>query len=71
MSLCRDEKSGQVTNAIMYMIAKDNMPLNSTDKEGFKFLMKTIAPLYKMLGRNSLTQLIDTKYETLSLLIKN
>ncbi|KAJ8961313.1 hypothetical protein NQ314_005962, partial [Rhamnusium bicolor] len=65
------EKSEQVTNAIIYMIAKDNIPLKSTDKEGFKFLMKTIAPLYKMPGRNSVTQLIDTKYEALSLLIKN
>ncbi|XP_018578649.1 zinc finger BED domain-containing protein 1-like, partial [Anoplophora glabripennis] len=65
------EKSQRITSAIIFMIVKDNMPLNSTDKEGFKHLMKTIAPLYKIPGRNSITKLIDTKYEVLSLLIKN
>ncbi|CAH0562957.1 unnamed protein product [Brassicogethes aeneus] len=65
------EKSARVINAILYFISKDNLPLNTTDKEGFKHLLKTAAPLYKIPGRKAITNLIDKKYEVLSELIKN
>lgn len=47
------------------MIAKDNMPLQTVDKEGFKNLMKTIVPLYSVPGRKSITKKIKEKYEYL------
>lgn len=53
------------------MIVKDNLPLNTTEKEGFKHLMKNISPLYKIPGRKCMTKLIDDKYEALSLVVKN
>ncbi|CAH2007638.1 unnamed protein product [Acanthoscelides obtectus] len=34
-------KAGKITNAIIFMIAKDNLPLNTVQKEGFKYFMKT------------------------------
>ncbi|XP_018396282.1 PREDICTED: zinc finger BED domain-containing protein 1-like [Cyphomyrmex costatus] len=48
------------------MIVKDNMPLNSTDKPGLKYFMKTAIPLYNIPGRNKITSLIDVKYDYLS-----
>lgn len=48
------------------MMAKDNMLLNTPDKEGFQFFMKTVAPHYKLGGRKMFTKLIDQKYEVLS-----
>lgn len=52
------------------MIAKDNLPLNTCEKEGFKYLMKTVAPLYQMPGRKKITDLIDDKYDVLSSIFK-
>lgn len=52
------------------MITKDNLPLNTTEKEGFKYLMKIIAPLYQMPGRKKITEIIDQKYDILSSIFK-
>ncbi|CAH0719074.1 unnamed protein product, partial [Brenthis ino] len=38
-------KRGQITNAIVFMIAKDGLPLNTVEKTGFRYLMKVVAPL--------------------------
>jgi len=53
------------------MLAKDNMPLSTTEKEGFKFFMQKAAPMYKIPSRKTMTNLIKTKYEVLSELIKS
>lgn len=58
------KKSEQITNAVGFMIAKDNLPLNTTEKEGFKYLLKTVAPLYKPLGRKSISNLIKVYYDS-------
>ncbi|KAJ8953371.1 hypothetical protein NQ318_023488 [Aromia moschata] len=34
------------------MVAKDNLPINVTEKEGFKYLIKTVAPTYQLPGHN-------------------
>lgn len=47
------------------MIAKDNLSYNTVDKEGFQYLMKLIAPLYKIPGRKRITTLMEEKYEFL------
>ncbi|KAL4123342.1 hypothetical protein QTP88_015539 [Uroleucon formosanum] len=52
------------------MLAKDNMPLNTTEKEGFIHFMKKAAPMYKIPSRTTITNLIKTKYEVLSGLVK-
>lgn len=62
--------SGQITNALLYMIAKDNLPFNTVEKEGFKYFMKTAVPLYKIPGRKSITTLMEEKYKLLSNIIK-
>lgn len=63
-------KAGKIMNAIIYMIAKDDLPLNTTTKPGFLNLMKTVTPLYKVPSRMTVTQMNDVKYNLLSLKIK-
>ena len=53
------------------MIAKDNMPFNTVEKEGFKYLMKTAVPLYKLPGRKSITTYMEEKYNLFSAAVKN
>lgn len=52
------------------MICKDNLPLNTTEKEGFIYFMRGIEPLYKIPGRKLITSMIDDKYDLLSKIIK-
>lgn len=52
------------------MIARDNLPLNTVEKDGFKYLMKTIAPLYHAPSRKKISRLIEEKYHLLSGIIK-
>ncbi|XP_071567441.1 E3 SUMO-protein ligase ZBED1-like isoform X2 [Temnothorax nylanderi] len=59
-------RAGEITNAILFMIAKDNMPFQTVDNEGFRYLMKTTVPLYSVPGRKSITKKMEEKYEYLS-----
>lgn len=59
------KKYGQLSNTIMLMICKDTLPLNTVEKEGFTYLMKTAVPLYKLSSRQTITQMIDDKYDVL------
>ncbi|GBP42617.1 Zinc finger BED domain-containing protein 1 [Eumeta japonica] len=63
-------KSGQLANAIVFMIAKDGLPLNTVEKIGFQYLMKVVAPLYKVPARKTITHMIDDKYNVLSAQLK-
>jgi len=53
------------------MIAKDNMPLSTTEKPGFIYLMRKTAPLYKIPSRTVVTHLVKSKYQVLSSLVKS
>ncbi|XP_011707608.1 PREDICTED: uncharacterized protein LOC105462603 [Wasmannia auropunctata] len=64
-------KAAEITNALLFMVAKDNMPLNTVEKNGFQYFLKVVAPHYKIPARKQFTELMDNKYEMLSLLIKN
>ncbi|XP_071634351.1 E3 SUMO-protein ligase ZBED1-like [Temnothorax longispinosus] len=55
-------RSDKITAALMFMIAKDKEPLSIVNKEGFKVLMKTVAPLYCIPDRKTLTKLMDNRY---------
>lgn len=52
------------------MIAKDGLPLNTVEKAGFNYLMKVVAPLYKVPARKTITHMIDDKYDILSTQLK-
>lgn len=67
----KGEKGKAITNAIMFMITKDNLPLNTVEKVGFKHLMKTTCPLYKIPAETQFTKLIEGKYIAMKQIMKN
>lgn len=52
------------------MIAKDALPFSTGEKEGFKYFLKTVQPLFKLPSRHTVTRLMDKKYEDLSNITK-
>lgn len=53
------------------MIAKDNLPLSIIEKSGFNYFTHKLAPMYKILSRKTVTNLIKNKYDVFSTIIKN
>ncbi|XP_067205354.1 E3 SUMO-protein ligase ZBED1-like [Linepithema humile] len=64
------KKEAQLIDAIAFMITKDNLPLSIVDKEGFTYFCKIACPLFKLPGRKQITNVIESKYEILSTIIK-
>ncbi|OXU21973.1 hypothetical protein TSAR_011795 [Trichomalopsis sarcophagae] len=64
------EGSADITNGILFYIAKNNVPFDVVETEGFKVLMHKAVPLYKVPGRKTITRLTEEKYEVLSSIIK-
>jgi hypothetical protein len=60
------KKYSKITDAILIMICKDMFPLNVVENLGFKHLLKTTAPLYKVPSRKTITTLLDNKYEIIT-----
>ena len=57
------QTADRITLSIMYMIAIDKLPLSTVEAKGFKMLMKTTAPLYKIPSRKTVTIMIEARYE--------
>lgn len=53
------------------MIAKDNMPLQTTEKEGFKTFLNSVVPLYNPPSRNTIVTAMENKYEILYAFFKD
>ncbi|XP_066583336.1 E3 SUMO-protein ligase ZBED1-like isoform X2 [Prorops nasuta] len=64
------KKAIEINNNILFMITKDNMPLQTVEKEGFKVFVNSLVPLYKIPSRCTMTRLMEEKYNILSNLIK-
>lgn len=56
-------KFNNITNAILFLICKDMQPFNIVHNEGFRHLMKTVAPLYKLPSKDTFSRRLDDKYE--------
>lgn len=52
------------------MICKDHQPFSIVENEGFRNLMKAVAPQYKIPSRTSLRRWLDNKYEAVSETLK-
>lgn len=63
-------KSLKINNALIYMICKDNQPFTIVENEGFRNLIKVIAPHYKLPNKTTLTRWVDDKYAALSTVFK-
>lgn len=60
------QKKKDVNNAVIYMIAKDNLPLDTPEKPGFRKFCKTLNPMYKPPCEVTTTKMIEDKYVHLS-----
>lgn len=58
-------KSEKIIHAIMFMICKDNQPLSIVEDEGFKYLMKTVSPNFKVPNRRYISSKIFEKYDAM------
>ncbi|CAG5090328.1 Protein of unknown function, partial [Cotesia congregata] len=63
-------KSEKISNALIYMIVKDDLPLSATDKPGLQKLLQIECLYYEIPGRNKITTLIEHKAEALKLLFQ-
>ena len=52
------------------MIAKDNLPFSTVEKEGFQYLLRNTVSLYKIPSKKTITKLKEEKYQFLSGTIK-
>lgn len=44
------------------MVCRDNMPLRTPEKEGFRAFVKKLNPMYKVPGEPRVTKVIEEKY---------
>ncbi|CAB3249482.1 unnamed protein product [Arctia plantaginis] len=63
-------KTRKLNNCLLFMICKDHQPFSIVENEGFRSLMKTVAPQYKLPSRTTLRRWLDDKYEVISETIK-
>lgn len=63
-------KHNELTQKLLFMLAKDFMPFKTVEKEGFKLFLNCAAPFYKIPSRNIITKLMEEKYEVLSAITK-
>ncbi len=61
----------ECTNALAYMIVKDNLPLRTPEKPGFRKFTSTLQPLYKIPSEPTVTRFIREKYKVLQARIQN
>ncbi|CAH0562783.1 unnamed protein product [Brassicogethes aeneus] len=54
-----------ISNSLIYMVCKDNAPHSIVEKEGFRRFIKTVAPLYKLPSRNTVTEMISLRYSAI------
>ncbi|KAF7214478.1 zinc finger BED domain-containing protein 1-like, partial [Nothobranchius furzeri] len=70
------KRSKSITKALSFCIAEDMMPLNTVEKEGFKYLIKVLDQRYEIPGRKyfsqtALPQLYDERREKLEMELKD
>lgn len=58
-------KHSAITNCLLYFIAVDNRPFDVVKGQGFKKLLKELAPLYKIPCADTLKARMDEKFEAL------
>ncbi|KPU75503.1 uncharacterized protein Dana_GF27133 [Drosophila ananassae] len=58
------EKNKEITDAIVYMVCKDNLPVRSVEKEGLANLLNICVPKYNIPSRFKITELIEERYDS-------
>ncbi|XP_039286927.1 zinc finger BED domain-containing protein 4-like isoform X2 [Nilaparvata lugens] len=70
-SFKQGDASSTITQAIVYMICVDAEPLSIVEHKGFRRLIKTIAPLYKIPSRKTIRSAVSDKFSAISNLLKS
>jgi hAT family C-terminal dimerisation region len=60
------QRDVEISYALQYFIVADNMPFNVVNNRGFRRLVKTLAPLYKLPARSTITGQIKSTAEALA-----
>ena len=55
----------ECTDALLFMIAKDNMPLCTTERQGFKVFVRKLQPQWRSPSEPTVTNLLGAKYSSL------
>ncbi|KAE8738829.1 hypothetical protein FOCC_FOCC015661 [Frankliniella occidentalis] len=63
-------KHQEVTDALLFMIAHDDMPLRTTERTGFRVFTKKINPKYKIPSEPTTTKKLHEKYLSLRARVK-
>ena len=58
-SMFSGKKKDTLTNQIAIMIVKDNLPLDTVNGEGFRYMMKSVAPNFSVPDRKTFRRRID------------
>ncbi|KAK3928324.1 E3 SUMO-protein ligase ZBED1 [Frankliniella fusca] len=58
-------RDSMCNNALMYMMMKDGLPLDTPEKKGFRLFVRTLQPLYKAPSEPTLTRMLEEKYNYL------
>ncbi|XP_055615434.1 LOW QUALITY PROTEIN: E3 SUMO-protein ligase ZBED1-like [Toxorhynchites rutilus septentrionalis] len=64
-------KGKEITTCVMYMVCTDNMPLCTVDKKGFRQLMKTVCPLYKVPHETRFREILKNKFIKSKEIVRN
>ncbi|XP_055615503.1 uncharacterized protein LOC129761768 [Toxorhynchites rutilus septentrionalis] len=64
-------KGKEITTCVMYMVCTDNMPLCTVDKKGFRQLMKTVCPLYKVPHETQFREILKNKFIKSKEIVRN
>lgn len=59
-------KYAKISNSILYMVCRDYQPISIVENEGFKNLIRVLAPHYVLPSRRTIKRRFDDKYEAIS-----
>lgn len=60
----------KLVNGLVFMVVKQNLPLNFCDSIGYRTYAKISTPLFHPPCSTTFTQIVDVKYETLFPVVK-
>ncbi|CAL1685933.1 unnamed protein product [Lasius platythorax] len=65
MSSYSNDEDAKILNAILYYMCIDDKPFNTIHCKGFKYLMKELAPNYKIPSEKTIERRLDEKYDVI------
>ena len=58
-------RTSELNQALLFMVCKDHLPLQTSENEGFCHFAKVAVPLWTPPSRQTLTRLCEAKYSSL------